>query len=75
MYCNCRNLFNFHYLGRGIPVLDYRGYTINGLYRTMNNEQSQIRGDYRIFVGAFPTGDLTERIQTLCHYGPATLEN
>ena len=41
----------------------------------MNNEQSQIRGDYRIFVGAFPTGDLTERIQTLCHYGPATLEN
>ena len=41
----------------------------------MNNEQSQIRRDYRIFVGAFPTGDLTERIQALRHYGPATLEN
>jgi len=31
----------------------------------MDNEQSQTRGDYRIFVGAFPTGDLTERIQAL----------
>ncbi len=31
----------------------------------INNDQSQTRGDYRIFVGAFPTGDLAERIQAL----------
>jgi 2'-5' RNA ligase len=34
---------------------------------------SRSRGDYRIFVGAFPSGDLAERIQALrAQYDPKT---
>lgn len=44
-----------------------------GRKKTRHRKKRQRRGDYRIFVGAFPTGEVAQQIQAVRdHYDPGT---